>query len=260
MTVNRTMAAAALVAATGAGVATARAADHTRTFHVAHEYKAPRAATIWVPLPSDDAWQTIRDLHVDGAPWERVYDPRWGNLAARLHPSAAAIVIVRYEVVRKERVADSSRATSRPAPSGYAAWLAPDARVPLDARVRNIAAEVTAGKSTPMARARAAYDYVLTTMRYDKPAGTGQGWGQGDIEWACDKKYGNCTDFHALFIGRRVLLRPPRRRSRAALDRSRRGTARRARRVAELFRVPVRRSGRRQRSRSHAQDLVRAVT
>jgi len=154
-----------------------------------------------VPLPSDDAWQTIRDLHVDGAPWERVYDPRWGNLAARLHPNAAATISVRYEVVRKERVADSSRATARPAPSGYAAWLAPDARVPLDARVRKIAADVTAGKSTPMARARAAYDYVLTTMRYDKPTGTGQGWGQGDIEWACDKKYGNCTDFHALFIG-----------------------------------------------------------
>ncbi len=67
--------------------------------------------------------------------------------------------------------------------------------------MRKIAADVTAGKTTPLARARAVYDYVLSTMRYEKPAGAGQGWGQGDIEWACDKKYGNCTDFHALFIG-----------------------------------------------------------
>ena len=192
---------AIVIIAAMAWSASAGAAEGARTFHVAHELTVARAATVWVPLPSDDAWQTVRDLHVDGAPWERVYDPRWGNAAARLHASGPATITVRYEVTRRERVADLSHATAQPAPSGYAAWLQPDARVPLDARVRKIAADVTAGKSTPLARARAAYDYVLTTMRYDKPTGAGQGWGQGDIEWACDKKYGNCTDFHALFIG-----------------------------------------------------------
>jgi transglutaminase-like putative cysteine protease len=188
--------AAAFVVATRAA-----AAEPLRTFHVAHEFKVARAATVWVPLPSDDAWQAIRDLHVDGAPWERVADPRWGNAAARLHATAGATITVRYEVTRKERGAELAHATGAAAPSGYAAWLAPDARVPLDARVRKVAADVTAGKTTPLARARAAYDYVLSTMRYDKPAGPNEGWGQGSIEWACDKKYGNCTDFHALFIG-----------------------------------------------------------
>ncbi len=177
------------------------AADGARTFRVTHEYKVARAATVWAPLPSDDEWQTIRDLRVDGAPWERVYDPRWGNAMARLHASGTATITIAYEVTRRERAADLSRATSQAAPSGYAAWLAADARVPLDARVRKIAADVTRGKTTPLARARAIYDYVLSTLKYDKPAGPGQGWGQGDILWACDKKYGNCTDFHALFIG-----------------------------------------------------------
>ena len=46
-------------------------------------------------------------------------------------------------------------------------------------------------------RARALYDYLLATMRYDK---TGTGWGRGDAEWACDSKRGNCTDFHSLFM------------------------------------------------------------
>ena len=192
---------AIVLVAAMASAASVAAAEGARTFHVAHEFKVARAATVWVPLPSDDAWQTVRDLRVDGAPWERVYDPRWGNAAARVHASGPATITVRYEVTRRERAADLSHATAQPAPSGYAAWLQPDARVPLDARVRKIAADVTVGKSTPLARARAAYDYVLTTMRYDKPTGAGQGWGQGDIEWACDKKYGNCTDFHALFIG-----------------------------------------------------------
>lgn len=181
--------------------ASTAAAQPARTFQVTHTYAVARAATVWLPLPRGDAFQTIHDLRVDGAPWERVYDPRWGNAMARARPPAAATLTVRYQVTRRERAADLTRASGRPAPSSYAAWLDADARVPLDARVRTIAADVSAGKTTPLARARAAYDYVLSTMRYDKPAGPGQGWGEGDIAWACDKKYGNCTDFHALLIG-----------------------------------------------------------
>jgi len=30
---------------------------------------------------------------------------------------------------------------------------------------------------------------------------TGQGWGRGDIYYACDARRGNGTDFHAVFIG-----------------------------------------------------------
>ncbi len=50
----------------------------------------------------------------------------------------------------------------------------------------------------PLAKARAIYDYVIATMRYDK---SGTGWGNGDAIWACTAKRGNCTDFHSLFIG-----------------------------------------------------------
>jgi transglutaminase-like putative cysteine protease len=34
-------------------------------------------------------------------------------------------------------------------------------------------------------------------MRYSKE---GTGWGQGDAVWACDSRFGNCSDFHSLFI------------------------------------------------------------
>ena len=57
---------------------------------------------------------------------------------------------------------------------------------------------MTAGKETPAEKIRAIYDYVVSTMTYNK---VGTGWGQGDIYYACDYKRGNCTDFHALFIG-----------------------------------------------------------
>ena len=46
--------------------------------------------------------------------------------------------------------------------------------------------------------ARAIYNHVVATVKYDK---TGKGWGRGDIYYACDARRGNCTDFHAIFIG-----------------------------------------------------------
>ena len=48
--------------------------------------------------------------------------------------------------------------------------------------------------------ARTLYDHTLERMKYDKPEGD-KGWGRGDAEWACDAKFGNCTDFHSYFMG-----------------------------------------------------------
>src|SRR5262249_8495557 len=47
------------------------------------------------------------------------------------------------------------------------------------------------------ASARELYDVVNQHMKYSKE---GKGWGRGDSVWACDSKFGNCTDFHSLFI------------------------------------------------------------
>ena len=75
--------------------------------------------------------------------------------------------------------------------------LQPDALVPITGLPADLAAKVTQGKTQSLDKARAIYDYVFTTMRYDK---TGTGWGRGDVLYACDAKKGNCTDFHSLFI------------------------------------------------------------
>jgi hypothetical protein len=50
--------------------------------------------------------------------------------------------------------------------------------------------------NAPSVRSRAIYDYVVDNMEYKK---VGSGWGNGDTYWACNEKYGNCTDFHALY-------------------------------------------------------------
>lgn len=42
------------------------------------------------------------------------------------------------------------------------------------------------------------FDIVNHHMKYNKPKG--EPWGRGDAIWACDSRFGNCTDFHSLFI------------------------------------------------------------
>jgi len=75
--------------------------------------------------------------------------------------------------------------------------LQPDRLVPLDGLIGDLSRQQTKGLKKPLDKARAIYNYVLTTMRYDK---TGEGWGRGDAIFACKARHGNCTDFHALFI------------------------------------------------------------
>jgi hypothetical protein len=77
-----------------------------------------------------------------------------------------------------------------------------DAMVPLDGKAASMAGQIPAGKDA-MATARAIYDHTLERMKYDKPAG--EPWGRGDADWACDSRFGNCTDFHSymMAIGRK---------------------------------------------------------
>ena len=76
--------------------------------------------------------------------------------------------------------------------------LQPDVLVPVTGLPADLAAQGDCrARPHPLDKARAIYDYVFTTMKYDK---TGTGWGHGDVLYACDAKKGNCTDFHSLFI------------------------------------------------------------
>jgi transglutaminase-like putative cysteine protease len=85
-------------------------------------------------------------------------------------------------------------------PQALAQWLKPDRLVPLDDQIRKWAREVVdnAHAHSDLEMAQAIYNHVVSTVKYDK---TGKGWGRGDIYYACSERRGNCTDFHAIFIG-----------------------------------------------------------
>jgi transglutaminase-like putative cysteine protease len=186
----------------------------TRTFEFTYVARIPasppdaKVSRIWIPLPRTDTFQTIGALKIDSPfAYARRRDPEYGNEFLFLEVPSAKIaepaeIRISFQATRLEhRVAFDAHAAnvsaSANAPS-LQRFLEPDRRVPLQGVIAELSVQQTQGLQDPLAKARAIYNYVLATMRYDK---SGTGWGNGDAVWACTEKRGNCTDFHSLFIG-----------------------------------------------------------
>jgi transglutaminase-like putative cysteine protease len=116
------------------------------------------------------------------------------------HPTQREIPIeVAFTATRREYVHRTAARAPRDLPAAQRArFLQPDRLVPTDGKIRDLGIEVTKGKTTDLEKARAIYDYVTRSVKYDK---TGTGWGRGDALYVCDARAGNCTDFHSLIIG-----------------------------------------------------------
>lgn len=179
------------------------------TFHYKFTVKnvsAGKKIRIWIPAAQSDAYQEVKIISAQGdLPLKQRADSKFGN--QMFYAEAASTTQpelhfeIDYDVTRHERIALGQLAPHLAAvplpPPEKQQDLQPDVLVPVTGLPADLATQVTQGKAQPLDKARALYDYVFTTMRYDK---TGTGWGHGDVLYACDAKKGNCTDFHSLFI------------------------------------------------------------
>jgi transglutaminase-like putative cysteine protease len=161
----------------------------------------------WMPAPHSDAYQDIADLQVESKhPYDMTVD-RLGNRILHIrvdHPSVRSLqATLRFRITRREHRQELLLVSERnvePPAGELTYWLQPDRLVPLDNQIRARANQVVeeAHARTDMEKARAIYNHIVATVKYDK---TGKGWGRGDIYYACENRRGNCTDFHAIFIG-----------------------------------------------------------
>jgi transglutaminase-like putative cysteine protease len=204
----------ALVAAGLAGTALPAQAAASRTFDFTYRAVVrdlPSNAgrvEVWLPYPQSDAHQTIHSVRVEAGsgpaavPVEITREPREGNEAIHLlfdRPSSGEIPItVTITATRREYVRPLTARENAPRPADLERYLRPERLVPTDGRIRELALDVTKGKRTDLEKARAIYEHVTKSVRYDK---SGEGWGRGDALWVCDARRGNCTDFHSLIIG-----------------------------------------------------------
>ena len=164
---------------------------------------------VWVPVPQTDEHQTVRVLAVKVPVKTRMtQEPEYGNrmMYAEIQnsPPGKAEFTIEYKITRREYSRGDylqlKRTDQKPSvvPASMSRLISPDSLIPTDGKIKELAVEVTGSQSGTVEKAKAAYNYFFTNMRYDK---TGSGWGRGDAVWACDAKRGNCTDFHSPFIG-----------------------------------------------------------
>jgi len=187
----------------------------TRTFEFTYQVSVPASSEdkgpvhLFIPLASSDGRQTIKSRQIAVSPGakqqigkEKVYGDTFLHVSRQTSSGTPIEVTVKYVVERREFSADISKwhgATYTDAEKQkYALYLAANKRVPIDGDIIGpMARDIAPGVKSPPVIARAIYDFVIDNMEYKK---VGSGWGNGDTYWACSMKYGNCTDFHALFI------------------------------------------------------------
>jgi transglutaminase-like putative cysteine protease len=194
---------------------TQAATPHERSFQF--EYKATvkdipsdaKQVDLWIPVPHDSPFQRITDLQIESPYPYHANTAQYGNRVLHISlnkpQQSSFTVTMRFNIVRIEHIQERLREENSSAAKGdrdpdMARWLQPDRLVPIDGKVKQWAQDVVnaAGAKTDLEKVRAIYNHVVSTVKYDK---TGQGWGRGDIYYACDARRGNCTDFHAIVIG-----------------------------------------------------------
>jgi transglutaminase-like putative cysteine protease len=185
-------------------------ADRSRTFFFTYEAKVTdlppgKVARIWIPLASSNAEQEVH-LITQNFPKgtrtrtgnEKQYRNRILYVEGQANSAGEIPIQLVFRVARREVRTTGPHATLiKGAPDeDMNRYLKPDVKVPVGGKPLELVKDMQL-PAEQFAAAKLLYDVVNKHMTYSKK---GTGWGQGDAVWACTSGYGNCTDFHSLFI------------------------------------------------------------
>jgi hypothetical protein len=158
---------------------------------------------LWLPIPpaktAEQECTTDLDLGtaVNGNfGTDTVYGNRFRVVELAADDDGKAQVSMTFKVTRREVRTDERGGDKPGAKENIARFLEADKLVPVGGKALELVKGENLGQSK-LEIARKLYTIVNRHMKYSKE---GIGWGNGDSEWACDSKFGNCTDFHSLFI------------------------------------------------------------
>ena len=166
----------------------------------------PAGATVrvWLPIPPSNRDQTVKALTPSlPAPGQRSKEPKYGNQILYFQKQVDSAGSLRfntpYQIQRHEVRSLAQKKAQQQALTlaEKELYLAPNQKVPLAGKPLTLLAQVQLAKNQPLDLARQLYNRVDEHVRYDKSQ---PGYGNGDVLWVCNSKFGNCTDFHSLFI------------------------------------------------------------
>ena len=177
----------------------------SRTFRFTYgatltELKPGAAVRVWLPVATNtfDQEASIVSIELPGEHQQTTDSSHGNNLIyfeAKANEKGEVPMKVLYRVTRRE----ITSANYEPIGKRNDVWRKASKLVPNSEELRKVVLSDAQAKGSPLEVAKRLYAGVGKHMSYDKPADK-PGWGQGDAVWACDARFGNCTDFHSLFI------------------------------------------------------------
>lgn len=164
---------------------------------------------VWIPMATSNHDQDV-DLESVTLPakYEETKESKFGNtiifFEAEANEKGEVPLEVSYRIVRREL----TKLNREPVGEESENWLKASSMVPNDERLRKAVIDDADTKGKSLDIARKLYFGVGKRMKYDKPTDK-PGWGKGDANFAAEKCYGNCTDFHSLFMSAALNLEIP---------------------------------------------------
>ena len=157
-------------------------------------------ARIWIPIAKSNAHQQVKVIQTNlPAEPQVTVEKTFGNkvfyFEAAANENGEIPLEVVYEITRSEVTPETGHASEK---RNRELFLQANRLVPIGGKPFELFIGGNKPAGDPLSIARELYDKVDTHVKYDKPASGN--WGRGDAVCVCDSKYGNCTDFHSLFI------------------------------------------------------------
>ena len=158
---------------------------------------------LWIPFPVSDDNQTIEDVRIDGNYSSHgIYkEKEFGNSILYAEGNSrmkGQVLTYTFKVRRKEVVKKDFPKNEPPLnQKDYAKDLMPTSLSPTSGKVKEIAENITKGKITTLAKARAIYDWIVDNMYRDPQI---KGCGIGDVERLLESLGGKCGDIHSVYV------------------------------------------------------------
>ncbi|HAY79925.1 MAG TPA: transglutaminase [Planctomycetaceae bacterium] len=179
-------------------------AAKTRAFRLEYaallkEIPASAKVRVWLPVPQTSAHQSVEIIAQTPA-GQTTTEPKYGNQIYYVETDGGEAgdveVSTTYAIVRKE-VTSGTDSGHKLNDEQRQLFLAANTKVPTDGKPLQLLTDVDLAGDNPLVLGRSLYDLVDGHVKYDKAQ---PGYGTGDSNWVCDSRFGNCTDFHSLFI------------------------------------------------------------
>ena len=155
---------------------------------------------VWLPVPPTNRDQSvsIKSSQFPAKP-TTAREAKYGNCMVHFDTTAPASGEVSFSItyaVTRAEVKALNRDGEELPQEERRLFLKPNRKVPVTGRPLDLLRGINAPDGA-LQLGRFLYNRTDAHMKYDKSR---PGYGTGDAVWACDSQFGNCTDFHSLFI------------------------------------------------------------